>query len=430
VARVKPEIAVGALVLNSVTIDTAQTPPTTITVDAVAAVIVQPFNALNVTKTIVGGIKDANDPTGTVYANAGDRLTYQICYDNRANTQSVTNVTLVDTLPGEVVFVSVGDRSGQYSPLTHTCTWSFPSLAPGETGCVELVVELGKDIPGGTAVTNRVTIDSEQTTASTATAAVVAGYEPLQLTKKIKSGAVEDSKVRGRFLVSPGANLTYEICIANPSTTRTVANISIVDTLPRAVTFLSAERDREIGYYDAISHTYTWFYGSLAPGAQDCLDLVVHVPETTEPNTVITNSATISAKQTPTTSTTVDVIVPKVPPVGPIVLCDLLVKPTKLYRDQPTQPTSLMAVVHLHEGYGKQLIVNQPLILQPGDISAVSQRIFGTSTAGAVMAFFDPHALLAATTVNGSLTVKVNGKLADGRTFQGQQNIEIHTSSK
>jgi len=427
--RLKPGTAAGTAITNSVTIDTAETPPTTTAVDAIAAVVVESFKPLNVTKTVIGGV-DANDPSGVVYADAGDRVTYRICYNNQPNTQPVTNVTLVDALPREVTFISVADRLGQYSASTHTCTWLFPSLAAGEAGCVELVVELGRDVPGGTAITNRATIDSDETMATTASAVVVAGYEPLQLTKRIKSGAVEDPNVRGRYLVNPGTDLTYEICIANPSATRTVTHLSIVDTLPAHTTFVSAEKDLEIGYYDdTIVPTYTWFYGSLAPGAEDCLDLVVHVQEQTEPNTVITNSVTVSGQQTPSATAKVDVVVPKQPVVS-VVLCDLLVKPTKLYRDLPKQPTSFMAVVHLPEGYGKPLIVHQPLVLTPGDIPAFSQRLFGTNDAGIVMAFFDPQALLAATTVNGSLTVKVTGKLTDGRTFQGRQNIEIHRSSK
>lgn len=423
--RVKPGIAAGTPITNSVTIDTAETPPTTTAVDAVAAVILEPFKPLNVSKIIISGA-DANDPSGIVYADAGAQVTYRICYDNLSNTEAVTNVTLVDALPGDVAFVSVGDRLGQYDRATHTCTWTLPSVAAGASDCVALTVQLGNDVPGGTAITNRVTIDSDETTASTASAVVVASYEGLQLTKRIKSGAVEDPTVRGRYLVNPGADLTYEICITNPSSTRTVTHLSIIDTLPAHTRFVSAERDQEIGYYDdLIVPTYTWFYGSLAPGAQDCLDLVVRVDENTEPNTVITNTVTVSAREAPSVSAQVDVVVPK----QSAVACDLLVKPTKLYRDVRT-PTSLMAVVHLPEGCGRGLIVNQPLVLMPGEIPALSQRIFGTDTAGAVMAFFDPHALLAATPVNGALTVRVSGQLADGRAFQGQQDIEIHPTSK
>jgi uncharacterized repeat protein (TIGR01451 family) len=431
VVRLKPDIAVGTIVHNAVTIDTAQTPPTTITMDAVAAVIVLPFNPLAVTKMAVRGV-DANDPSGVIYANRDNPFTYQICYDNRANTQPVTNVTVVDALPGELLFVSTNDKTGQYDPLTHTCTWSFPTVAAGETGCVELVVQVGRDVPGGTTVTNRVTIDSDETPATTATTAVVTALDPLGLTKRIRSGATADPKVRDRFLVNPGTDLTYEICLTNPSATHTVTEISIVDTLPAQVAFVSAEGDREIGYYDSLTHTYTWFYGSLAPGADDCLDLVVHVPDATEPNTVITNTVMISARQTQSVTTTVDVTVPNEPvePEQEAVICELLVKPTKLYRDLPKQPTNLMAVLHLPDGYGKQLILNQPLILTPGNIPALNQTVFGTTRAGVIMAFFDPQALLAATDVNGDLDITVTGQLFGGQSFQGTQGIEIFPSSK
>ena len=114
----------------------------------------------------------------------------------------------------------------------------------------------------------------------------------------------------------------------------------------------------------------------------------------------------------------------------PVVDCDLLVKPTKLYRDLRKQPTNLMAVVHLPDGMGVQMIKKEALVLQPGNVVSMSYRLFGTSKAGAVMAFFDPQALLAATTTNGRLTVTVSGQLTDGRTFRGQQEIEICATSK
>jgi uncharacterized repeat protein (TIGR01451 family) len=431
VAQVKRETQVGTAVINSVMIDTAQTPPTTIAVDAVAAVITEPYKPLNVRKTAIGSSGDANDPTGVVYAKAGENVTYRICYDNRANTRPVNNVTLVDVLPGEVIFLSAGgDIRGQYNALTHTYVWSLPSLSAGESGCVDLLVQVGQDIPETTAITNRVTIDSDETAATTASAVVVAGDQPLRLTKSIKSGAVEDPDVRGRFLVNPGDDITYEICVANPSATRTVTNVSIIDTLPAHTSFVSAEKDREIGYYDAASHTYTWIYGSLAPGAEDCLDLVVHVQEQTEPNTVITNSATVTGKQIPATTAVVNVIVPDQPePPSGVVEARLFVKPTTLYRNLPRQVTSLMVVVHLPEGLGKELIANTRLTLDPGEIHATSQTIFGTSSMGKVMAFFDPAALLAATQGYGDFRITVSGKLVDGRTFQDKEEIQILRSS-
>lgn len=427
IVEVNAGTAAGASITNSVTIDTAETPPTTASVEAVAVQVDESFAPLNVTKSILSGA-DTSDPSGTAYADAGAQITYRIYYDNKSNAKAVTNVTLVDTLPSTVSFVSVNDRVGQYDRATHTCTWTFASLEAGASGYVDLVVKINDAVTGGTVVVNRASLDSSETVSSSASVSLVAGYEPVQITKRIKNGATIDPNTPGRYLVDPGAELTYEICINNPSNTRTLAHLSIVDTLPQHTVFVSAEGDQQIGYYDDIvTPTYTWFYGTLTPGAQDCLDLVVRVDENAEPNTVISNSVTVSGSDTPSATAEVDVVVPA--PSGTLV-CNLLVKPAHLYRDQVAQQTSLMAVLHLPEGDGRSLIANKVAILTPGNIPAYTQRIFGNGKQGALMAFFDTRAFLAATAINDDLVVRVTGTLTDGRSFQGSQIITISQTNK
>jgi hypothetical protein len=87
-----------------------------------------------------------------------------------------------------------------------------------------------------------------------------------------------------------------------------------------------------------------------------------------------------------------------------------------------------MVVVYLPEGMGRELIASTPLVLNPGAIPAMDQTIFGTSSVGKVMAFFDPAAMLAAIPGHGDLTVKVTGQLIDGRTFVGKAAIRILVS--
>jgi uncharacterized repeat protein (TIGR01451 family) len=432
VAHVQPQVSAGAEITNSVTIDTGQTPPTTVAVTAVAAVVVPPYKPISVTKNVTVGSGGGADPTGVVYAKPGDNLTYRICYDNRVNTQPVSNVTIVDTLPAEVAFVRAdGDGvTGQYTAFTHTYTWTLPSLAAGATGCFELVVQLNRDVAGGTVVTNQVTTDSDETAASSATVGVVVEYEALQLTKTIRSGAVADPLVPGRLLAKAGDNLTYEICLANPSATRTVTHVSIVDTLPPQTTFVSAEGDGASGYYDAVTHTYTWFYGSLAPASQDCLDLVVRILPETPADTVITNTAMLTGTQTPTATTVVDVVVAEEPPPSDTVDARLFITPAELCRDLPAQPTSLMVVMYLPEGLGKELIANVPVTLDPGGLKPFSQTIFGSSSMGKVMAFFDANTLLAVTQGYGDLLITVTGQLVDGRSFQDKEEIQIVRSGQ
>jgi uncharacterized repeat protein (TIGR01451 family) len=429
VARVKPEIVAGTTIRNDVTIDTAQTPPTTTAVQGVTTVVVEPYSQLNVSKSVLSS--DAMDEaTGAMYARRGGYLTYRISYDNRANTRAVSNVTIVDTLPREVTFIPTGDTQvdSGYNESLHTYTWSLPSLAAEASGDVELVVQVDRTLVGGSTITNSVTIDSDETTATTATAAVQALYEPLGLTKRVKSGATEDPSAPGQFLVKAGDDITYEICITNTSSTHTATNISIVDALPPHTSLVSAGGpDSMVRHYDEATGTYTWLYGSLAPRGPDCLDLVLHVDEQTAPGTRLTNSATVTGQQIESASTTFDVIVSEdqpQPPVTEVVNAQMFIKPTTLYRDAP-QATSLMVVVHLPEGLGKQLIANVPLTLDPGGIRPFSQTIFGTDKMGKVMAFYDPTEFLAANQGTGNILVTITGLLVDGRAFQDKEDIKI-----
>jgi uncharacterized repeat protein (TIGR01451 family) len=67
----------------------------------------------------------------------------------------------------------------------------------------------------------------------------------------------------------------------------------IVDTLPREVSFVSAEGDGIFGAYDLDTHTYTWVYPSLLPGSGVCLSLVVQVGRDITPGTTISNTVTV-----------------------------------------------------------------------------------------------------------------------------------------
>jgi len=420
--RLPPEVLPDTIISNLVTIDTGQTPPTTVGHEAIAIWAVHTYNPLNVSKTAIARAADANDPTGVVYANPDEEVTYKIAFDNTSNAYGVSNVTLVDPLPGNVAFVRADDggTSGSYDSFYHTYTWSCPRLAAGERREVNLVVRLNKGVPDATTITNTVTIDSDQTAQSTATATVVTGQKGLRLVKTPIAGVIEDPNVRGRFYVNPGDNVTYSICVANMSSTRTVTHIAIVDTLPREVSFVTADRDGESGFYDPGSHTYTWFFGSLAPSAQDCVNIVVRVSERAEPNTVITNTAAVTATQTPPATVDVEIITTARP-----VPATMYLKPARLFRTSVEKQAYLMIVVHLPVGYGKETIANVPLVLNPGNIQGVNQTIYGTSDQGKVVAYFDPDALLAASTGYGTLPLTATGKLLSGQSFRAEGSIFI-----
>jgi len=124
---------------------------------------------LNIGKSIMNPIEDIEN------IGPNDTITYNICFDSNDLVDSVTDVTVVDFLPDEVSFVSADSNevSGEYNPETHTYTWLYPSLAPESAIEMQLIVQVNPDVAPGTTITNFVTINSNETLPTTASANIV-----------------------------------------------------------------------------------------------------------------------------------------------------------------------------------------------------------------------------------------------------------------
>jgi uncharacterized repeat protein (TIGR01451 family) len=245
---------------------------------------------------------------------------------------------------------------------------------------------------------------------------------PLRLQKTLVKGGVPQLAAM-QTSVYPGTELTYAISFSNPATNTTATQISLVDTLPREATFVSADDDREFGSYDPVMHTYTWRYALLTPGAEKVLNLVVRVNDDAAPGSVVANTATIRSSELPPATARLEVVVSEAP--GTVVKCLMYIKPDHIYRNDPKSQTDLMAVVHLPQGIGPGAISNTTLVLTPGNVKATGQQIFGTSIQGKVLGFFAVEPILAATQGYGEFPLKVTGQLKDGRSFAGETTISI-----
>ncbi|MCG7847565.1 MAG: hypothetical protein MIO93_00085, partial [ANME-2 cluster archaeon] len=88
----------------------------------------------------------------------GGQLTYTITFDNLANQDPVTGVTLVDDLPSEVSFVSATGLGAVYDAVTHTVSWTIADLPAGATTqTVTVTVAVAPATPVGTILDNAVT---------------------------------------------------------------------------------------------------------------------------------------------------------------------------------------------------------------------------------------------------------------------------------
>ncbi len=125
------------------------------------------YNPLHLTK-------DDGIPEDGVVA-AGANITYTICFDNLANEFGLTGVTIVDTLPAELSFVSATD-DGVYDSDTHTVTWDIDGVDAGAAqSCGQLVVKVDSATPLDTIIVNQVTIASEEVAPITTSESTVVG---------------------------------------------------------------------------------------------------------------------------------------------------------------------------------------------------------------------------------------------------------------
>ncbi|UCD52056.1 MAG: DUF11 domain-containing protein [Phycisphaerales bacterium] len=286
---------------NHATIKTSALPPATVSADV--RIRGKAITPLGLTKQIISGVQKEE---GQALANAGDLVSYAISFSNEGNNYPVTRVSVVDTLPETMAFVSTegGPDGGSYDPVTHTYTGTYASLAPGATGRITLTGQVGKDTPIGTTVANSVIIDCNETEPTSASADfVVAGTEllPLNLTKQITAGGTDPNNDGTRY-VNVGEDITYLICCDNRTNDRQVDGISLVDYLPMQMTFVRASEDGQSGHYDPDSHAYMWTIPALAADEGVCLELTARVKDDTPVGTVLRNRATVDSDQTEATT--------------------------------------------------------------------------------------------------------------------------------
>jgi uncharacterized repeat protein (TIGR01451 family) len=279
---------------------------------------------------------------------------------------------------------------------------------------LELVVRVNDDAPAATVISNSVTIDSDETRPTTASADAITNYKALNLSKVVV-GAVAGETA----WTDVNDLVTYRICFDNDNDSA-VTNVSIVDTLPKQLSFVSADGDATFGKYDSKLHTYTWSYPSLPAGSSTCLELVARVKDT-PPQTTITNTVTIDSSETLPTTASVDVVTG----LPPFEVESMRIVPNIIRRGGATH--EVQAVLILPPGIGKDDVKDVLPTLYSGQvrISAKRQLVHGTASRAKVIALFDKTELTNAIPGYGQTKLKVVGKLKAGRSFFGEATVYI-----
>jgi len=266
------------------------------------------YNPLNLSKQVIRGANTSVDFDDMKTVEPGETYTYGISFQND-NDFTVSDVTIVDTLPKEIAFIMATDNgvNGRYDidekTGKKTFTWTYQELPPKTSTLLEITVKVNSDIVAGTIITNSVTINSNQTPPTTTSVDVIVTSNDLNLKKGILG--IPEGEIAQ---VNTDDIITYTIDFDNKDNDFPVTNVIVVDELPKEVTFISANDDKSVGKYDEKSHTYTWTFDSLETGATAHLELVVSVNPGLALGTVITNIVKINSNETAEASATVDAV--------------------------------------------------------------------------------------------------------------------------
>ena len=266
------------------------------------------YNPLNLSKQVLRGATASTDSDEIKIVSPGDTFTYGIYFDNK-NDFKVTDVSIVDILPNDVTFVTASDDgvNGHYNyneqTKIQTYTWTYKELPPGTSTLLEITVKVNKDVEIGKTITNSVTINTNETPLTTTGVDLIVGNNALNLKKGIL-GSLEGQLTQ----VDSNDIITYTIDFDNKDNELPVTDITVVDTLPKDVTFIPDD-GKGAGKYNSKAHTYTWSFNFLAPGAEKHLELAVSVNPGLPIGTVISNFVTVDCNEAPPATASVDAII-------------------------------------------------------------------------------------------------------------------------
>ena len=192
-------------------------------------------------------------------------------------------MTLSDTLPAGVQYVSSSSSQGTVTNNNGTLSVQLGSLAAGAVATTNVVVTVN---PGATgSITNTVTVTGNEpdpnlsNNTSTVTTQVDQSVD-LALVKTASPNPVK-----------AGQQLTYTLTATNNGPSN-ATGVTIVDTLPAGTSYVSASGQSSA---TIAGQTLTLNVGNLAAGASSTITVVVGVASTA--SGTITNTATVSGNQ-------------------------------------------------------------------------------------------------------------------------------------
>lgn len=221
---------------------------------------------------------------GPQLATPGSLVSHTIVLRNRGGV-TATNVTLTDTLPRELTFVT------QQSPFPYTRTagavvWSIGQLCPGQELSVELDTRLGDDVQPGTPLTN--------TASATTPVTQLATHNDSAAWQLLTEALTTDLAVAtsGQAVVTDSGTIDYTILVTNAGA-YAATHITVTDALPSALEVLAVAE----GFLAMRAPAQViWRLPSLAPGETQVLTLTARLTVPLEAVDQVSNHVSVWAE--------------------------------------------------------------------------------------------------------------------------------------
>ena len=227
-------------------------------------------NSASVSTTVNASADLSVTKSGPATVTAGSNVTYTLNAAN-AGPSTATNVSLTDTLPAGVTFVSVNASNGGWS-----CS---------NAGNVSVTCTRGTWVSGASTTFTVVVTAPSQSAALTNTAAIASttpdpnsGNNSATANTTVNASADLAITKAGPGTVTAGGNISYTLTATNNGPSN-AANVSLTDTLPAGVTFVSITPSNggwSCGNTGNTSATCT--RGTWAAGASTVFTLIVTAP--------------------------------------------------------------------------------------------------------------------------------------------------------
>jgi uncharacterized repeat protein (TIGR01451 family) len=286
VAHVSPSVLEGTVLTNTATATTTTTDPTPNDNNNTSSVSTTVHAHADLAVTKLG-------PTDTV---AGDpaNLTYTITLTNNGPSDAQA-VALADALPTGETLVSQTQTSGPaFTPggSGNTINDTIATLAAGASAKFTVVAHVSPSVLEGTVLSNTATASSTTTDPTPSNNSSTA-----KTTAHARADLAVTKTGPATAIAGDPANLTYTITVTNngPSDAQAVA---LTDPLPAGETFVSQAQTGGPAFALGNGNTVSDTIATLAAGASASFTVTVHIDGSVANNTVLNNTAKVSANTT------------------------------------------------------------------------------------------------------------------------------------